>query len=52
MEYQAMSAAQLQAEYEAVTKRFEELKGKNLKPYVEDVADMMNSIKNLFFKKQ
>ena len=31
MEYQAMSAAQLQAEYEAVTKRFEELKGKNLK---------------------
>ena len=31
MEYQAMNAAQLQAEYETVTKRFEELKGKNLK---------------------
>ena len=28
------------------------LKGKSLKPYVEGVADMMNSIKSLFFKKQ
>ena len=28
------------------------LKGKNLKPYVESVADMMNSIKSLFYKKQ
>ena len=31
MEYQAMNKAQLQVEYETVTKRFEELKGKNLK---------------------
>ena len=31
MEYQAMNKAQLQAEYETVTRRFEELKGKNLK---------------------
>ena len=37
---------------QAVTIKAMVLKGKNLKPYVEDVADMMNSIKNLFFKKQ
>jgi len=52
MEYQSMSRDQLTAEFDAVSKKFAELKGKNLKPYVEDVADMMNSIKNLFFKKQ
>ena len=37
---------------QAVTIKAMVLKGKNLKPYVEDVAEMMNSIKNLFFKKQ
>ena len=31
MEYASMSQAQLQAEYEAVVRKFEELKGKNLK---------------------
>ncbi len=36
---------------QAVTIKAMVLKGKNLKPYVEDVAEMMNSIKNLFFKK-
>ncbi len=37
---------------QAVTIKAMVLKGKNLKPYVEDVADMMNSIKSLFYKKQ
>ncbi len=37
---------------QAVTIKAMVLKGKNLKPYVEDVAEMMNSIKSLFYKKQ
>ena len=37
---------------QAVTIKAMVLKGKNLKPYMENMADMMNSIKSLFYKKQ
>ena len=39
MEYRSMDQAQLTAEYEAVSRRFEELKGKGLKILIPLMAD-------------